>query len=109
MIRVISKALVDGTATAFPIWLISQIGLLITFATYQLCGQFLYPIFYVLAVWPNALVSLFLPKQLPINYYQVAYPVNCVISLIGWLLLSNTLSLIWYVRTFLRDQYVIKL
>jgi hypothetical protein len=93
-----------GVIFGMTAWFISQIGLLVSFYTYQLCGQFIAPIFNLLAGWPIYIFSLFLPEQLPDFYYQYAYLINLRVSFIGWVILGSILSIGWHHYRIHRSQ-----
>jgi hypothetical protein len=61
---------------------------LFCFFTYQIIGRFVYLPFSWLANWPQAIFSLFLPRTLPGWYSSFAWPIDCAVSLIGWLLIG---------------------
>ncbi len=101
MKQVLFRSIVDGWLLGLAIWFISQVGLLLS---YYALGPFLASVFFVLAVWPNVVLSVFLPKDLPNSYYENAYPISCITSLIGWVIVANLLSLCWRIYAFARTQ-----
>jgi hypothetical protein len=51
------KALIIGPISGLAIWFVSQVGMTISFFTFQICcGVIIAPIFYVLAFWPNIIL-----------------------------------------------------
>lgn len=88
MTKTVGRILINGIALAMGMWLVSQIGLMISFFTYGFIGWLLYPLFFILATWPSMIVSLFRPQELPNNYYESAYAIQFGVSLMGWIVLG---------------------
>ncbi len=93
------RSLVRGSFYSVGLWLVSNLGALFAFVTYQvICGQLMYPLFYGLAFWPSILLWLFFGGGLPnTRGYQGSYPLACLESFVGWLILGNLVSLLWQV------------
>jgi hypothetical protein len=84
----IGRRILFGEIIAAGVWFLSLAGLLFCFFTYQIIGRFFYLPFFWLASWPQAILSLFLPKKLPEWYSIYAWPIGCAVSLTGWLLIG---------------------
>ncbi len=101
MKQVLFRSIVDGWLLGLAIWFISQVGLVLSYYT---LGPFIGRIFLVLAAWPNAVYSAFLPKDLPTSYYENAYLISCIVSLIGWVILTTLLALSGHIYAFARTH-----
>ena len=73
---------------------VAQVGLLFCFFTYQLIGKYIYLPFEWLSSWPNMLFQPFFPKTLPSWLDGLGWPINCFISLVGWIILSALVALV---------------
>ena len=102
MNKIVVKSIVDGWLIGVALWLISQVGLLLS---YYALGPFLGSLFLLLADWPNLIFLTLLPKELPNTYYENAYPISCVVSLIGWLILAMLISFGRHMYVFNRKKY----
>jgi hypothetical protein len=63
---------------------IAQAALIFCFFTYKITGEALGLFFTWLANWPNMLFQPFFPKTLPSWLDGLGWPINCFISLVGW-------------------------
>jgi hypothetical protein len=71
----------------------SQVGLLFCFFTHELVGKYIYLPFLWLSSWPNMLFQPLFPQTLPNWLNGLGWPINCFISLIGWLELAALVAL----------------
>jgi hypothetical protein len=67
---------------------VAQIGLLFCFFTHEWFGKFVYLPFFWASSWPNMLFQPFLNRTLPDVLQGLGWPINCFISLVGWLALA---------------------
>jgi hypothetical protein len=81
-------------ASGAAICVAAQIAILFCFFTYQWFGQFVYLPFYWLSSWPNILVQPFFPKTLPRWLDGMGWPINCFISLVGWVTLGAIIAFV---------------
>src|SRR5262249_15617683 len=72
----------------------AQAGAFLCYFSYEKGGKYLALPFAVLSMWPNFLTASFLPKQLPEWFYALAWPISCLVSLIGWVLLSTLAAIV---------------
>jgi hypothetical protein len=106
--HIIPRALVDGFLFSLASWLVSQAGLWFCYFTFELFGKVFYPVFYVLANWPNMIVLLFgtnTPQSQP-NYAN-ALQYSCVVSFIGWLILGLIVAFCFHWTKTLKSQRTI--
>jgi hypothetical protein len=80
------------------VWFISQLG-------FYLClfaglGALPYEVFSLLAFWPLAIFSLIFPDV------SFDWPMPCIISLIGWLLLTIIAASLFHILTSCRKQKI---
>jgi len=76
------------------VWFGAQAGSLLCYFTYAIGGKYLALPFAGLSMWPNFLAATLLPKQLPEWFYELAWPIICLISLIGWVLLAALVAIV---------------
>lgn len=62
-------------------------GVIIWFIACVGTGLYLPP-FIILCGWPLMLLHLLFPATLPDWFYEFAWPIDCLVSLIAWLLLA---------------------
>jgi hypothetical protein len=73
-------------------WLVSTIGFIFCFSIYQIIGKYIYLLFFGLTYWPWLLISTCISKPYPNWFEEVAWPIECVINLIGWILLGALIA-----------------
>jgi len=87
------------------IWFGAQAGTLLCYFTYEIGGKYLALPFAALSMWPNSLAARFLPKQLSEWFFELAWPISCLIWLIGWVLLSALVAIVVHkVVTYRQDR-----
>jgi len=95
MAQVLGRSFIDGSLIGVAVWFLTQLGLFFAFLTAELFGQLLFLPFYLLATWPNIILSLFRGQEASESYYENRYGVQVLVSLVGWLLLSIIVSVGW--------------
>jgi len=85
-----------GYAAGVLIWGQLQFMVVFCFFTYGIIGQYIWAPYHVLANWPNWLLHSFLPTRQPNWVVENGWPINCLISLIGWLAVSQLVALVVY-------------
>jgi hypothetical protein len=91
-------------AGAIGISIVAQVGLLFCFFSYTLVGKYIYSPFYWLSNWPNMLFQPLFPKTLPDWLEGFGWPLSCLISLIGWVMLAGFVAIIIHVLSLSRSQ-----
>ena len=84
------------------ICVVSQIGLLLCFFTNELVGKYIYLPFLWLSSWPNMLLQPVFPRTTPNSLEGLGWPMNCFISLVGWLALAMFVAVTIHRITVLR-------
>jgi hypothetical protein len=72
------------SAVGTGICVAAQAGLIFCFFTYKITGEGVGLLFFWLANWPNMLFQPSFPKTLPGWLDGLGWPINCFISLVGW-------------------------
>ena len=91
-------------AAGVIVCVVARVALLFCFFTYQLIGKYIYLPFLWLSSWPNMLFQPFFPRTLPSWLEGLGWPINCFVSLVGWIIVSVIAALLVHIIVLLRQR-----
>ena len=72
----------------------AHVGFMFCFFTHGLIGKYIYFPFLWLWLLPNRLIDPFMPEKLPRWLDGFSWPINCFISLFGWIVLGVLVAIV---------------